>query len=318
MTDNSSQKFSHETVMLHEAVDGVLSDRDEAKNGIYIDGTFGRGGHSRLLLSKLEANATLFVFDKDPLAIASANELASQDSRVIVVQSGFTHMEAVLNEKGLLGQIDGILLDLGVSSPQIDDASRGFSFMSDGPLDMRMDTENADSAAQWIAKVDESDLADVLFNYGDERFSRRIAKAIVAARSETEITTTLQLAEIIKVAHPKWDHKRHPATKSFQAIRIHINGELTELETVLQSSLALLKPEGRLSVISFHSLEDRMVKLFIRLQEKGPEIPRGLPVFESEINKTMKSVGKKAKASKEEVAQNVRSRSATLRVAKRL
>jgi len=305
--------FSHETVMLHETVDAVF-----CGSGVYVDGTFGRGGHSRLLLSKLDADSILYVFDKDPLAIASANALAEEDSRVRVMHFGFAQMKEELAKENLLGEVAGILLDLGVSSPQLDDAARGFSFRADGPLDMRMDPTSGLSAAQWVATVGETDLANVLYQYGDERFSRRIAKAIVSARETQNITTTLELAEIIKVAHPKWDHKKHPATKSFQAIRIHLNGELTELETVLADSVELLKSGGHLSVITFHSLEDRMVKQFIKRQEKGPELPPGLPVLEADLDITMKPLFKSMKASPAEVEQNIRSRSATLRAAVRL
>jgi len=313
MSLDSSAQYSHETVLLNETVEAVF-----VGDGVYVDGTFGRGGHSRLLLSKLGAESTLFVFDKDPLAVAEANCLAAEDARVIVVQSGFARLGDVMAERGLLGQVSGVLLDLGVSSPQLDDASRGFSFMSDGPLDMRMNPDEGMSAAQWIETVRENDLADVLFKYGDERFSRRIAKAIVTARGEESIVTTLQLAGIIKVAHPKWDHKKHPATKSFQAIRIFINGELDELEQVMDASLPVLKQGGRLGVISFHSLEDRAVKQFIRLQSKGPELPPGLPIKEADIKKTMRPIGKAIKATKAEVDVNVRSRSATLRIAEKL
>lgn len=307
------QDFSHDTVLLHETVDAVLNG-----SGVYIDGTFGRGGHSRLLLSKISADSRLFVFDKDPQAIVVANELAEQDARVEVVQSGFAEMSALLAQRNLSGQIAGILLDLGVSSPQLDDASRGFSFKADGPLDMRMNPEAGESAKDWLAAVSEKALADVLYKYGDERFSRRIARAIVEARTKQPIETTLQLAEIIKVAHPKWDHKKHPATKSFQAIRIFINGELDELDRVMDGAIQLLRPAGRLAVISFHSLEDRAVKQFIRLQAKGPELPPGLPITEAQINRTMKAVGKAIKPSAGEIKVNVRSRSAVLRVAERL
>ncbi|MEJ2042358.1 MAG: 16S rRNA (cytosine(1402)-N(4))-methyltransferase RsmH [Reinekea sp.] len=307
------QDLSHDTVLLHETVDAVFNGE-----GIYVDGTFGRGGHSRLLLSRLSADSTLLVFDKDPQAIAVANELAQQDSRVQVVQSGFADMKKILTERGYAAQVAGILLDLGVSSPQLDDASRGFSFKADGPLDMRMNPHVGESARDWLAHVKETELADVLYQFGDERFSRRIARAIVEARTRQPIETTLQLAEVIKAAHPKWDHKKHPATKSFQAIRIYINGELGELDAVLQGSISLLRPGGRLAVISFHSLEDRAVKQFIRLQTKGPELPPGLPVTESEINRTMKAIGKAIKPEIAEIATNVRSRSAMLRVAQRL
>lgn len=313
MSHSADQAFSHETVLLHETVDAVY-----VGSGVYVDGTFGRGGHSRLLLSKLDADSRLIVFDKDPQAIVTANELAQEDARVSVVQAGFADLESVLEREGVLGDVSGILLDLGVSSPQLDDAARGFSFRSDGPLDMRMNPEVGESAAEWIYRVSEKELADVLFQYGDERFSRRIARAIVAARQAQPIERTLQLAEIIKTAHPKWDHKKHPATKSFQAIRIAVNGELEELDAVLAASVGALKSGGRLAVISFHSLEDRAVKQFIRLQSKGPELPPGLPVRDEDIHVTMKSVGKAIKAGEEEVAVNVRSRSAVLRVAEKL
>jgi len=313
MSPVDAAQFQHETVLLVEAVEAVL-----AGEGFYIDGTFGRGGHSRHLLSKVGPTSRLLVIDKDPLAIAEAQRLAAQDSRVTVVQDGFANLAQVVAEQGLTGQVCGVLLDLGVSSPQLDDARRGFSFQNDGPLDMRMNPDEGLSAAQWLTVVKEVDLANVLFQYGDERFSRRIAKAIVAARQEQALTSTTQLAEIIKVAHPKWDHKRHPATKSFQAIRIFINGELVELEQALNAAIEVLKPGGRLAVIAFHSLEDRAVKHFIRLQANGPELPPGLPIPESDIVRTMRAVGKAIKPSKDEVAGNVRSRSAVLRFAEKL
>ena len=313
MSPVDAAQFQHETVLLVEAVEAVL-----AGEGFYIDGTFGRGGHSRHLLSKVGPTSRLLVIDKDPLAIAEAQRLAAQDSRVTVVQDGFANLAQVVAEQGLTGQVCGVLLDLGVSSPQLDDARRGFSFQNDGPLDMRMNPDEGLSAAQWLTVVKEVDLANVLFQYGDERFSRRIAKAIVAARQEQALTSTTQLAEIIKVAHPKWDHKRHPATKSFQAIRIFINGELVELEQALNAAIEVLKPGGRLAVIAFHSLEDRAVKHFIRLQANGPELPPGLPIPESDIVRTMRAVGKAIKPSKDEIAVNVRSHSAVLRLAEKL
>jgi len=313
MNSVDAAQFQHETVLLAEAVEAVM-----AGEGFYIDGTFGRGGHSRHLLSKLGATSRLLVIDKDPLAIAEAQRLSAVDSRVTVLQAGFANLAEVVAEQGMTGQVCGVLLDLGVSSPQLDDARRGFSFQNDGPLDMRMNPDEGLSAAQWLSVVKEVDLANVLFQYGDERFSRRIAKAIVAARQEQALTTTTQLAEIIKVAHPKWDHKRHPATKSFQAIRIFINGELVELEQALHAAVDVLKPGGRLAVIAFHSLEDRAVKHFIRLQANGPELPPGLPIPESDIVRTMRAIGKAIKPSKAEVAGNVRSRSAVLRIAEKL
>jgi 16S rRNA (cytosine1402-N4)-methyltransferase len=299
--------------LLHETVDAL-----QVADGVYVDGTFGRGGHSRLLLEQLGAQGRLVVVDKDPLAIAAANELAKQDGRVTVCHASFADLKSQLEDLELAGRVTGILLDLGVSSPQLDDASRGFSFRADGPLDMRMDPTSGLSAAQWLTHVGETDLANVLFRYGDERYSRRIARAIVRARSEAPITTTLQLADIVSKAHPAWERNKHPATRSFQAIRIHINAELADLETLLADCVELLVSGGRLAVITFHSLEDRLIKQFIREQENGPELPPGLPILESDIKRTMKKVGKPVKASPAEVQGNIRSRSATLRVAEKL
>lgn len=305
--------FTHDTVLLHETVNSVF-----VGSGAYVDGTFGRGGHSRLLLDRLDGSSRLLAFDKDPQAIEYAAELASADARVEVLNKGFAELQQVAEERDLLGKVSGIMLDLGVSSPQLDDATRGFSFRQDGPLDMRMNPEKGVSAGVWINGAPEQEIADVLYRFGDEKFSRRIAKAIVASRKNARLETTLELANVIKAAHPKWDHKKHPATKSFQAIRIFINGELNELEAVLNASVNLLKPGGRLAVISFHSLEDRMVKQFIKRQEKGPDLPPDLPIRSSDLALTMKSVGKAVKAGKAEVETNVRSRSAVLRVAERL
>lgn len=313
MTPTSAEAFSHETVLLHETVAAL-----QVADGVYVDGTFGRGGHSRLLLEQLAPAGQLIVVDKDPLAIAAAHELAEQDERVSVCHASFADLKAQLQQLNLAGRVSGILLDLGVSSPQLDDASRGFSFRADGPLDMRMDPTSGISAAQWLAHVDETELANVLFRYGDERYSRRIARAIVRARGEVPITTTLQLADIVSKAHPAWERHKHPATRSFQAIRIYINAELADLETLLADCVEVLASGGRLAVITFHSLEDRLVKQFIREQEKGPELPPGLPILETDIPRTMKKVGKPVKASAAEVQGNIRSRSATLRVAEKL
>lgn len=313
MTPTSAEAFSHDTVLLHETVAAL-----QVADGVYVDGTFGRGGHSRLLLEQLAPSGQLIVVDKDPQAIAAAHELAEQDERVSVCHASFADLKAELQQRDLAGRVTGILLDLGVSSPQLDDASRGFSFRADGPLDMRMDPTSGVSAAQWLAHVGETDLANVLFRYGDERYSRRIARAIVRARDDAPITTTLQLADIVSKAHPAWERHKHPATRSFQAIRIHINAELADLETLLADCVEVLAPGGRLAVITFHSLEDRLVKQFIREQEQGPELPPGLPILETDIPRTMKKVGKPIKASPAEVQGNIRSRSATLRVAEKL
>ncbi|QIM68919.1 16S rRNA (cytosine(1402)-N(4))-methyltransferase RsmH [Basfia succiniciproducens] len=317
---NTFSSPEHITVLLHEAVDGLaLKDK-----GIYIDGTFGRGGHSRLILSKLTENGRLIAIDRDPRAIAAAEEI--QDSRFHIEHNSFSAIPDICEKLGLVGKIDGILLDLGVSSPQLDDAERGFSFMKDGPLDMRMDTSKGLSAAQWLQQVTEEDLAWVLKTFGEERFAKRIAHAIVnynksAVQNGTEpLTRTLPLAELIAQAVPFKDKHKHPATRSFQAIRIFINSELDELESVLHSALTVLAPEGRLSVISFHSLEDRMVKHFMRKQSKGESIPKGLPLREDQINRnrTLKVIGKAIQPKESEVFANPRSRSAVLRVAERI
>lgn len=310
MTTND---FLHETVLLHETVDGCAHNPD----GLYIDGTFGRGGHSRLLLSKLSAKGRLIGVDKDPLAIAAGQQLAQEDPRFQIVQGSFAQLKTHLAALGI-EHVDGILLDLGVSSPQLDDAERGFSFLRDGPLDMRMDPDHGISAAEWVAKTPEAEIARVFKEYGEERFAKRMARRLVMAREEEAITRTVQLANILKEANPAWERHKHPATRTFQAIRISVNNELGDLETLLHDSVALLAAHGRLAVISFHSLEDRLVKRFIRTQEKGRELPRGLPVTEDQLGKTMRRIGKAIMPSAEEVRHNARSRSAVLRIAERL
>ena len=317
---NAFSSAEHSTVLLHETVDGLAL----KENGIYIDGTFGRGGHSRLILSKLSANGKLIAIDRDPKAVAEAQKI--QDPRFQIEHNTFSEILSICEKRGLVGKIDGILLDLGVSSPQLDDAARGFSFMKDGPLDMRMDDSKGISAAEWLQQVSEQDLAWVLKTFGEERFAKKIAKAIVdynksAVQNGSEfLTRTLQLAELIAHTVPFKDKHKHPATRSFQAIRIFVNAELDELEKVLQSALTVLAPAGRLSVISFHSLEDRMVKHFMRKQSQGAEIPKGLPLREDQIqrNQTLKVIGKAIMPTEVEIAQNPRARSAVLRVAERL
>ncbi|TPD53629.1 MAG: 16S rRNA (cytosine(1402)-N(4))-methyltransferase RsmH [Thalassolituus maritimus] len=308
-----SPELAHTTVLLNETVDGCVTDPD----GVYVDGTFGRGGHSRQLLSKLSAEGRLIGFDKDPRAIESGNELAAEDGRFQIVQSSFADMRSALAELGI-EKVSGILLDLGVSSPQLDDAERGFSFMKDGPLDMRMNPDAGMSAAEWVATMPESEIARVLKEYGEERFAKRMARVRVEKRKNDEINRTRELAEIIKHENPAWEKHKHPATRAFQAIRIAVNNELGDLETVLADSVDLLLPAGRLSVISFHSLEDRMVKRFIRAQEKGKDLPPGLPVMEDQLGKTMKKIGKAIMPTKAEIDRNPRARSAVLRIAERL
>lgn len=306
-------EFAHTTVLLEPTVEGCLNHPD----GIYVDGTFGRGGHSRLLLSRLGSGGRLFGFDKDPLAIAAGQALEQEDPRFTIIQSSFADMKAELAARGI-EKVNGILLDLGVSSPQLDDAERGFSFMRDGPLDMRMNPDAGLSAAEWVATTAESEVARVLKEYGEERFARRMARALVEARGREAITRTVQLAEIIKAANPAWEKHKHPATRAFQAIRIAVNNELGDLENVLDDSIDLLATGGRLSVISFHSLEDRMVKRFIRAAEKGRDLPPGLAIPEDQLGKTLRHIGKAIMPDDEEVKRNARARSAVLRIAERL
>ncbi|MCC6074665.1 16S rRNA (cytosine(1402)-N(4))-methyltransferase RsmH [Pseudomonas sp. GCM10022188] len=308
--------FSHVTVMLHEAVAALAVRAD----GCYLDGTFGRGGHSREVLAALAEQGRLLGFDKDPLAIASGLELAAADSRFQIVQRSFAELGDEVVARGLQGRIDGILLDLGVSSPQLDDPERGFSFMNDGPLDMRMNPGAGLSAAEWIASADEEEIARVFFEYGEERFSRRMARAIVQRRSERPFTRTADLAEVIAAANPAWEKGKHPATRAFQGLRIHINNELGDLERGLDAALEALAVGGRLAVISFHSLEDRIVKQFMRRQVKGEadHLPRDLPIQVAKFEPRLKLLGKPQYASAAEVKANPRSRSAVMRVAEKL
>lgn len=302
--------MSHISVLLHETVDALLGGRT---TGIYVDGTFGRGGHTRLLLSKLDEDSQVYAFDKDPQALAVAAELEQEDPRFHIIHASFADIKAELNQCGI-DSVDGIMADLGVSSPQLDQAERGFSFMKDGPLDMRMDNSQGKTAAEWLLEVDEEHLANVIFQYGEERYSRRIAKAIKAAGY---IETTGQLAEIVKVAHPKWEKNKHAATRTFQAIRIEINKELEDVQTFLPAALEMLKPQGRLAVISFHSLEDRIIKQFIQKESTLPEDTSwGLPQKVQDTRRLKKI--DRIRASAEEVKQNPRSRSAWLRVAERI
>jgi 16S rRNA (cytosine1402-N4)-methyltransferase len=298
----------HVSVLLAESV-SALSVRAD---GSYLDGTFGRGGHSREVLSLLSPSGQLIAVDKDPAAEASAKAFAG-DSRFRFVAGSFADISNFVSD----GSLDGILLDLGVSSPQLDDAARGFGFNGDGPLDMRMDTRSGMTAAEWIASAPEQEIADVIKTYGEERFAKRMASAIVKVRVDTPIMRTRQLASIIAEANPKWEPNKHPATRAFQAIRIFINRELEDLELALSSMVDKLAIGGRLVVISFHSLEDRIVKRFMRDQARGVQLPRHVPVVDSDAGKTLNLVGKAVKPSDEEVARNPRSRSAVMRVAER-
>ena len=298
----------HVSVLLAESV-SALSVRAD---GSYLDGTFGRGGHSREILSRLSSSGKLIAVDKDPAAEASALSLAN-DPRFQFEPGNFADISRIVTDNSL----DGILLDLGVSSPQLDDAQRGFGFSGDGPLDMRMDTRTGMTAAQWLASAPEQDIADVIKTYGEERFGKRMAAAIVRARAEAPITGTRQLANIIAEANPKWEPHKHPATRAFQAIRIFINRELEDLELALECMVDKLVVGGRLVVISFHSLEDRIVKRFMRDQARGIQLPRHVPVVDSDAGKTLNLVGKAMKPSNEEIARNPRSRSAVMRIAER-
>ena len=303
----------HITVLLHETVDGLNIKPD----GIYVDGTFGRGGHSRLILEKLGESGRLIAIDRDPQAAESAKAFLD-DKRFEFHHQNFAIIQPLLAQKNLLGMVDGILLDLGVSSPQLDQAERGFSFLKDGPLDMRMDTSQGQSAADWLAKAEVDDIRRVLKEYGEEKFATRIARAICEKREETPILRTVQLAKIIDEACPVKDKHKHPATRSFQAIRIFINDELGELRRTLDVTSEILASQGRVSIISFHSLEDRLVKRFIRDKSKGDKFPKGIPVMDSDLNKEFKPIGKAIKASRDEVEKNPRSRSAVLRIAEKL
>jgi 16S rRNA (cytosine1402-N4)-methyltransferase len=303
----------HITVLLDEAVNGLALN----KEGIYVDGTFGRGGHSRYILERLGEKGRLIAIDRDPRAIAVGQELMKQDPRFTIVHGPFSGLAEYVKELDLVGEIDGVLLDLGVSSPQLDDADRGFSFMRDGPLDMRMDPTSGISAADWLAKADVEDISWVLKTFGEEKFAYRIARAIVADREEKPFLRTLDLAQLIERLCPKREKKKHPATRSFQAIRIYVNSELEEIHKVLDGALNVLAVGGQLSVISFHSLEDRIVKRFIRKQQKGREYPAGLPLTDAQMQsgKTLKAIGKALKPSAREIDDNPRSRSSVLRVA---
>ncbi|WP_370280892.1 16S rRNA (cytosine(1402)-N(4))-methyltransferase RsmH [Pontibacterium sp.] len=310
-----AQEFKHITVLLDEAVDLLVQDPD----GFYVDGTFGRGGHTALILDRLSDSGRVMGIDKDPQAIAHSQQRFGDEPRFSICHGSFAEMEQFVTDAGMMGKVDGVLLDLGVSSPQLDDPERGFSFTQDGPLDMRMNPGIGESAAEWLARAEEKEIADVLYTYGEERFSRRMAKAIVAEREEAPIVTTARLAKIIAEANPAWEKGKHPATRAFQGIRIHINRELEDLERCLDQALEVLAEGGRLVVISFHSLEDRIVKRFIRKYVKGDEhLPPGIPVTQDMLNQRLKSVGKAVKAGKKEVSDNPRARSAVMRAATKI
>ncbi len=304
--------MGHESVLLEQAVEALNIKAD----GVYIDATFGRGGHSEYILEKLGDQGRLLAIDRDAQAIQYAREKFCGEQRFEIVHSSFSKLEQIVEKKGLMGKIDGVLLDFGVSSPQLDVAERGFSFIRDGILDMRMDTSTGISAREWLQTEREEKIAEIIWKYGEERFSRQIARSIVEYRQHTMITTTVELAKLIEKTVSRREKNKHPATRSFQAIRIYINDELAEIEQVLAASIPCLNSKGRLSVISFHSLEDRIVKRFIRDQSKGKPIPREIPIMQ-EFEGTLKAIGKALKPDSDEIKYNVRSRSAVLRIAEK-
>lgn len=306
--------LEHLPVMLNEVIQGL----DIKPDGFYVDATFGRGGHSSAILSQLSSLGRLLVMDKDPDAIEHAALLYSTDPRVIIRQESFKNADKICAALKVLGKVDGFLMDLGVSSPQLDNQGRGFSFNHEGPLDMRMDPNQGISAKEWLSLAKEAEIAEVLKTYGEERYHKKIANAIVTARDIAPILSTTQLAQIIAKAHPAWEKFKHPATRSFQAIRIFINDELGALTTCLNNILEILAPKGRLAVISFHSLEDRMVKQFIQNAVRGDDYPRELPILYSDLNPKLKWVVRKQKATDAEIFDNRRARSATLRIAEKL
>jgi len=305
----------HVSVLLEESINALVTDTA----GTYIDATFGRGGHTRALLEKLGSDAKVIALDQDPQAIDAAKPLQS-DPRFDIVHTPFSNLQQVLEQRQLTGKVTGILFDLGVSSPQLDDAERGFSFMRDGPLDMRMDTSRGETAAEWLNRAEKDQISWVLKEYGEERFARKIASAIVMDREKEPFVRTKQLADMIARVSPVKEKHKHPATRTFQAIRIHVNKELEQIEQALEASLSALKQDGRLVVISFHSLEDRLVKRFIRKHSEGKQVPAGLPVTDAEINKdkSLEKVGKAIKPGKHEVSLNPRARSSVLRIARRV
>jgi len=303
----------HETVLLREAVSALVTNAD----GFYVDGTFGRGGHARQILDSLGTQGRLLAVDKDPQAEALAREWMTSEPRLSFYRGSFADLPAYRRANDL-PPFDGILLDLGVSSPQLDQGERGFSFQHDGPLDMRMDNSRGETAAAWLARAEEADIVQVLRELGEERFARRIAAAIVRERAEAPITHTGRLAQIVSEANPRWEKHKHPATRSFQAIRLWTNRELDDLRLLLDAALDLLTDNGRLVVISFHSLEDRIVKRYMRDQSRGAPLPRGLPVQDSERVRPLRLLGKAVRASAEEVAANPRARSAIMRIAEKV
>lgn len=311
-SEHAASGFRHVSVLLDGAVDALIHD----PQGSYLDGTFGRGGHSRAILERLAPEGRLLAIDRDPQAIAAAASI--EDARFSVERGEFAHLGEIAAARGLHGRLDGILLDVGVSSPQLDDPERGFSFLRDGPLDMRMDPTRGESAAEFLARADEAEIVRVFKQYGEERFARRLVRAIISRRADRPFERTADLAEVIKTAHPAWEKGKHPATRVFQALRIQVNGELEQLDAALDAALEALAPGGHMVVISFHSLEDRRVKRFIRRHVRGDtDLPRGVPVRDDQLAKRLDAVGKAQRAGAPELAVNPRARSAVMRVARK-
>ena len=305
------EEFEHRPVLRDE----VLTALRLRSDGIYVDATFGRGGHAAAILQHLGADGRLLAMDRDPQAVEVARKKFADDRRFTIVRGPFSMLAQTLDDRGLSGKVAGVLLDLGVSSPQLDDAGRGFSFRLDGPLDMRMDPDSGEPVAEWLAHAEEKDIARVVKEYGEERFAKRVARNICMERVRAPILTTQRLAAIVEQAVPTREPGQHRATRTFQALRIHINRELEEIGSVLPQALQVLAPGGRLAVISFHSLEDRIVKQFMRDQAKGDIYPPDLPIKHAELQPRMQRVGKAQRASADELAHNPRARSAVLRVA---
>jgi 16S rRNA (cytosine1402-N4)-methyltransferase len=307
----TTAQAAHVPVLLDEAIEALNIQPD----GIYIDGTFGRGGHAGRILEALGSAGRLLAFDKDEEAVLVARERFGADGRFTIIHGSFAEMAPIAAEHGLARRVNGLLLDLGVSSPQLDSADRGFSFLQDGPLDMRMNRSRGQSAAKWLGEADEAEIATVLHEYGEERFARRIARAIVMRRESAPISRTRELADLVAQACPAKERHKHPATRTFQAIRIFINRELDELQLCLRDSLDILARGARLAVISFHSLEDRIVKRFMRDAAQGPRLPKGVPVMHREDQGRLRILGRSQRPTEAEIAANPRARSAVLRVA---
>ncbi|MBD3897395.1 16S rRNA (cytosine(1402)-N(4))-methyltransferase RsmH [Halomonas sp. ML-15] len=308
----ASPSYRHSSVLLDGAVDALV----HAPEGVYLDGTFGRGGHSRAILERLGAAGRVIAIDRDPEALVAAS--AIDDPRFTIERGEFARLGEIAEAHGVHGKLAGILLDIGVSSPQLDDPERGFSFLRDGPLDMRMDPSQGESAAQFLARAGEAEMAGVFKAYGEERYAKRLARAIIARRGDVPFTRTADLAEVVKAAHPAWEKHKHPATRVFQALRIQVNGELEQLDAALAAALEALAPGGHLVVISFHSLEDRRVKRFIRDHVRGDShLPRGMPIRDDQIERRLEALGKARRPGDDEVSDNPRARSAVMRAARK-